>query len=192
MIEKIKKVKLKNLFKEFLLNGEAVKGYYAYKDYFIKISRIKPLTLAERSRKLYDKRRESGLCVVCGKKVTKRKPGKDELFRLCEVHRVTIDKERSAKNKKKTLSIEKAKKRAANKKNAKKKVVKKTSVRKTAKKKIAKKKPVIRKVVKKAVKLPTKRKTKKPVIRKVVKKKAGKKKVVKKRKAVTRGRKKKK
>lgn len=75
--------KLKNL------SDESV-GNYLFKGYRIQISKYKQ-SGAERVQFLYKKRRSLGLCIVCGKKVTKKNPVTDRLYRLCETHRKEID-----------------------------------------------------------------------------------------------------
>jgi hypothetical protein len=46
----------------------------------------------ERSALLYRKRRDGGLCVRCGTKVTRKNPLTGTLYRLCDTHRKEIDR----------------------------------------------------------------------------------------------------
>ncbi len=50
-----------------------VVGNYLYKGFRIQVSKYN-LSGAERVQLLYQKRRNNGLCIVCGNKVTKKKP----------------------------------------------------------------------------------------------------------------------
>ena len=91
--ENVKPEDLKKIFdqlkKESDESDESV-GSYLYKGFRIQISKYKQ-TGAQRVQFLYKKRREQGLCIVCGKKVTKKNPSTGKLYRLCETHRKTID-----------------------------------------------------------------------------------------------------
>lgn len=71
---------------------EAV-GNYLYKGFRIQVSKYN-LSGAERVQLLYQRRRSNGLCIVCGTKVSKKNPSSGKLYRLCEVHRKTIDKKK--------------------------------------------------------------------------------------------------
>jgi hypothetical protein len=71
--------------------NEDVIGSYLIKGFRIQISKH-DLTGAERVKILYKKRRDNGLCIVCGGKVTKKNPKTGRLYRLCENHRKEIDK----------------------------------------------------------------------------------------------------
>jgi len=75
------------------LSDDAV-GNYLFKGYRIQISKYKQ-TGAERVQFLYKRRRENGLCIVCGKKVTKKNPVTGKLYRLCETHRKEIDNKKN-------------------------------------------------------------------------------------------------
>ena len=46
-------------------------GSYIIGDFRIDVRKTKPLSGSERVSLLYKRRKEQGLCVVCGKKVTK-------------------------------------------------------------------------------------------------------------------------
>ncbi|EMJ58931.1 hypothetical protein LEP1GSC013_0475 [Leptospira interrogans serovar Valbuzzi str. Duyster] len=70
-----------------------VVGNYLYKEFRIQVSKYN-LSGAERVQLLYQKRRNNGLCIVCGNKVTKKNPSSGKLYRLCEHHRKTIDKKK--------------------------------------------------------------------------------------------------
>jgi hypothetical protein len=89
-----KKVTIKNLEKmlENLEEGsETAIGNYLYKGFRVQVSRYKS-SGTERYMRLYRNRRENGLCVRCGKKVTKKNPNTNKLYRLCEFHREITDK----------------------------------------------------------------------------------------------------
>lgn len=66
-------------------------GNYLFKGYRIQVSRYKS-SGTERYMRLYKKRRDQGLCVRCGEKVTQRNPHTGKLYRLCEFHREMTDK----------------------------------------------------------------------------------------------------
>jgi hypothetical protein len=89
-----KKITIKALEKilDNLKNGsdDAI-GNYLYKGLRIQISQYKA-TGTERYMRLYKNRRENGLCVRCGKKVTRKNPHTGKLYRLCEYHREITDK----------------------------------------------------------------------------------------------------
>ncbi|MFE1939676.1 hypothetical protein ORQ95_01180 [Leptospira kirschneri] len=70
-----------------------VVGNYLYKGFRIQVSKYN-LSGAEMVQLLYQKRRNNGLCIVCGNKVTKKNPSSGKLYRLCEHHRKTIDKKK--------------------------------------------------------------------------------------------------
>ena len=69
-------------------------GTYLIGDFRIDVRKTAPLSGSERVSLLYKRRKEQGLCVVCGKKVTKKNPKTGKLYRLCETHRTQIDKSR--------------------------------------------------------------------------------------------------
>jgi len=69
-------------------------GTYIIGDFRIDVRKTAPLTGSERVSLLYRRRKEQGLCVVCGKKVTKKNPRNGKLYRLCETHRTKIDRGR--------------------------------------------------------------------------------------------------
>lgn len=87
----IKPNEVDKLFSDLKKSGDDVIGSYLVKGYRIQISKHN-LSGAERVKLLYRKRRENGLCIVCGTKVTKKNPKSGKLYRLCETHRKTIDK----------------------------------------------------------------------------------------------------
>ncbi len=75
---------------------ETSMGIYVVGGWRVQISRYKQ-TSAERVRALYSRRRANGLCIACGKKVTKTNPANGRLYRLCEDHRKDIDFKKTAK-----------------------------------------------------------------------------------------------
>jgi hypothetical protein len=66
-------------------------GTYLYKGLRIQISKYKA-SGSERFARLYHKRRDQGLCVICGEKVTDKNPKTKKIYRLCNFHRKKIDK----------------------------------------------------------------------------------------------------
>ena len=90
-----KKITVKSLEKIFNLlktaDEESI-GTYLYKGLRIQISKYKA-TGSERFSRLYHRRRNQGLCVVCGKKVTNKNPRTKKLYRLCDEHREKIDRQ---------------------------------------------------------------------------------------------------
>ncbi len=89
-----KKATMKTLMKamEHLQKGsdDAI-GNFLFKGYRIQISKYKS-SGTERYMRLYKRRREQGLCVRCGEKVTKKNPHTGKLYRLCDYHREITDK----------------------------------------------------------------------------------------------------
>ncbi|MCP4136249.1 MAG: hypothetical protein GY754_35090 [bacterium] len=91
-----KKITLKNLDKiiDSLKDAsEEAIGNYLYKGFRVQVSKYKS-SGTERYMRLYRKRRENGLCVRCGKKVTKKNPNTGKLYRLCDYHREITDRKR--------------------------------------------------------------------------------------------------
>lgn len=89
-----KKVSVKSIEKIFddIKNGnESSIGNYLYKGFRIQVSKYKS-SGTERYMRLYKTRREQGLCVRCGIKVTDRNLKTGKLYRLCEHHRETTDR----------------------------------------------------------------------------------------------------
>ncbi|MBN1410692.1 MAG: hypothetical protein JW969_07590 [Spirochaetales bacterium] len=111
-----KKVTVKDLdsiIGELIKGGDDSRGTYLYRGFRLQISKYKA-TGAERTSRLYHKRRDEGLCIRCGKKVGKKNPKTGKLYRLCDYHRNAIDKKTastSRKAKKKSASKSKAKSR---------------------------------------------------------------------------------
>jgi hypothetical protein len=81
---------LLRIVKDLKAGKEKPIGSYLYKDYRIQISKYN-LSTKERVSNLYKKRRLSGLCVQCGKKVKSVNPRTKKLYRLCDKHRKEID-----------------------------------------------------------------------------------------------------
>ncbi len=92
-----KKITVKSVEKIFNLlktaDEESI-GTYLYKGLRVQISKYKA-TGSERFSRLYHKRRNKGMCVVCGTKVVKKNPRTKKLYRLCDEHREKIDKKRT-------------------------------------------------------------------------------------------------
>ena len=91
-----KKVTIKNLEKvldDLRQGSDDSIGNYLFKGYRIQVSRYKS-SGTERYMRLYNTRREDGLCVRCGIKVTDKNPRTGKLYRLCEEHRETTDRKK--------------------------------------------------------------------------------------------------
>jgi hypothetical protein len=86
---------------------ESTFGKYIFNNFKLIVSRKTPLSNVERSRKFYAKRRENGLCIICGEKIKRINPRTKKLYRYCDKHR---DEEKKAK-KSLRISKQKAKKR---------------------------------------------------------------------------------
>ena len=69
-------------------------GWFGYRSKKIFIGYKKGIDEKGQTRKqrLYRQRRNNGLCVACGKKITKINPQTGKLFRLCDYHREKIDR----------------------------------------------------------------------------------------------------
>jgi len=88
---KVTITKLQQIAKELKKGAESAIGTYLYKGLRVQISKYKA-TGSERFARLYRKRREQGLCVICSAKVSRKNPRTGKLYRLCDTHRVKIDK----------------------------------------------------------------------------------------------------
>ena len=91
-----KKVTIKTLQKVLLdleKGSEEAIGNFYFKGFRIQVSKYKS-SGTERYMRLYKNRRGQGLCVRCGKKVTKRNPNTGKSYRLCEFHRDITDKKK--------------------------------------------------------------------------------------------------
>ncbi|MBP7734794.1 MAG: hypothetical protein KA369_02360 [Spirochaetes bacterium] len=89
-----KKINVKDLtsvYRELQKGSETSIGNYLFKGLRIQISKYKS-SGTERYMRLYNKRRNDGLCIRCGNKVTKRNPHTGKLYRLCEYHREITDR----------------------------------------------------------------------------------------------------
>ena len=89
--KKITAVSIKKIFSFLTKGSEEAIGNYLFKGFRIQISRYKS-SGTERYMRLYKKRRDQGLCIRCGKKVTKKNPRTGKLYRLCEHHREITDR----------------------------------------------------------------------------------------------------
>jgi hypothetical protein len=89
--KKITAEALRRVFGDLRSGKDRSTGTYLFKGFRVQISRYQS-SGTERSAQLYKKRRESGLCVRCGAKVTKRNPVTGKLYRLCDEHRKEIDR----------------------------------------------------------------------------------------------------
>lgn len=99
-ITRLSKDNINSFIKKISNGDESAFGDYLYNDLKILVRRKNPLSVQERSKRLYDKRRKGGLCVVCGEKVTSKNPLTHKLYRCCDKHH----KEELAKKKKQRLT----------------------------------------------------------------------------------------
>ena len=101
---KVNPASLDKIAADLKKDPELAIGNYLYKGYRIQISKYKA-SGAERVQQLYKRRRDNGLCIVCGTKVTRKNPSTGKLYRLCDTHRSLIDQKNkekaAARNKKK-------------------------------------------------------------------------------------------
>ena len=78
------------------LASEAAIGTYLYKGLRVQISKYQA-SGSERFRRFYKRRREHGLCVLCGEKVSSKNARTGKLYRLCDYHREKIDRKSNAR-----------------------------------------------------------------------------------------------
>ncbi|HET6450568.1 MAG TPA: hypothetical protein VFI08_04615 [Spirochaetia bacterium] len=88
---KISADSLKQVVADLRNGDEKAIGTWLYKGYRLQVSRYKS-SGTERSALLYRKRRDAGLCVRCGTRVTRKNPLTGSLYRLCDTHRKEIDR----------------------------------------------------------------------------------------------------
>jgi hypothetical protein len=81
---------LRRLLSDLQAGSDAAVGTYLYKGLRLQVSKYRS-TGTERTTRLYRARRERGLCVRCGARVTKRNPSTGKPYRLCEAHRKAVD-----------------------------------------------------------------------------------------------------
>lgn len=91
---KISSNEMNRITRNLLEKSDDAIGLFVYNGYRIQVSKYK-MDGGNRVRILYNKRRAKGLCIICESKVTKLNPLSGKLYRLCEVHRLAIDKQRS-------------------------------------------------------------------------------------------------
>ncbi|MBN1409597.1 MAG: hypothetical protein JW969_02040 [Spirochaetales bacterium] len=87
----ITSTRLKQITDNFKKGLESSIGIYLFKGLRIQVSKYKA-SGSERFARLYHKRRENGLCVICGAKVKEKNPRTKKLYRLCSDHRDKIDR----------------------------------------------------------------------------------------------------
>ena len=102
---KLTKASINSLFKKITGNREEAFGDYVFESLRILIRRKNPLSVQERSKRLYDKRRSAGLCIVCGAKVIHKNPLTGRLYRCCDKHHKA---ELAKKRKKRILAAKKS------------------------------------------------------------------------------------
>jgi hypothetical protein len=81
---------LQKIIDNLIKGSQDMRGSYLYKGFRLQISSYKA-SGAERTSRLYHKRRDNGLCIRCGKKVAGKNPKTGKLYRLCDDHRSIID-----------------------------------------------------------------------------------------------------
>jgi hypothetical protein len=84
---------------ELIKGGDDSRGTFLFKGFSLQISKYQA-SGAERTSRLYHKRRQDGLCIRCGEKVGKKNPKTGKLYRLCDQHRNAIDKKNEAASRK--------------------------------------------------------------------------------------------
>jgi len=84
---------LEKIFQEIQNGSDNSIGNYLFKGFRIQVSKYKS-SGTERYMRLYKSRRELGLCVRCGVKVTDKNLKTGKLYRLCEHHRETTDRKK--------------------------------------------------------------------------------------------------
>jgi len=89
--KKVNQKKLEEITANLIKGEETSIGTYLYKGLRVQVSKYKA-SGSERFARLYHKRREQGLCVICGEKVTSRNPRTKKFYRLCDIHRDKIDR----------------------------------------------------------------------------------------------------
>jgi hypothetical protein len=82
---------LKHVFADLKKADEKAIGTWLFKGFRVQVSRYKS-SGTERSALLYRKRRDEGLCVRCGARVSRKNPLTGTLYRLCDTHRKEIDR----------------------------------------------------------------------------------------------------
>jgi hypothetical protein len=93
-----KKLTIKDLeavIGQLIKGGDDSRGTFLFKGFRLQISKYQA-SGAERTSRLYHKRREDGMCIRCGEKVGKKNPKTGKLYRLCDMHRNSIDKKTQA------------------------------------------------------------------------------------------------
>ncbi len=86
-IKIIEKNELAEVFKKLKNDPDSVKGIvYNYGDFLIYVKNKIPATVNERYKKIYYKRRNSGICVRCSKPA-EINPNTKKAYRFCEEHR---------------------------------------------------------------------------------------------------------
>ena len=81
---------LRRLAADLRAGRDAAVGTWLYRGLRVQVSRYRA-SGTDRTARLYRLRREKGLCVRCGVRVTRKNPATGRLYRLCEEHRRTID-----------------------------------------------------------------------------------------------------
>ncbi len=82
---------LKHVLADLKNGSEKAIGTWLFKGFRLQVSRYQS-SGTERSALLYRKRRDNGMCVRCGAKVTRKNPSTGALYRLCDLHRKEIDR----------------------------------------------------------------------------------------------------
>jgi hypothetical protein len=83
--------KLDDVLEGLRQGSEESIGTYLFRGLRLQISKFRA-SGAERFSRLYRRRRDLGLCVICGARVSGRNPRTGRLYRLCDEHRARIDR----------------------------------------------------------------------------------------------------
>ena len=84
--KKLTLLTLVKLFNAIKKRADSAVGNYLYKGLRIQVSKYN-LSGSQRVSELYHRRRNNGLCILCGRPVAKVNPRTGKLYRLCAVHR---------------------------------------------------------------------------------------------------------
>ncbi|MBK6605864.1 MAG: hypothetical protein KBF99_01320 [Leptospiraceae bacterium] len=91
---KIESDDLNKIAKKIQEKSDEAIGLFVFNGYRIQVSKYQ-MDGGSRVRILYNKRRARGLCIVCETKVKRVNPSSGKLYRLCDTHRKSIDKQRN-------------------------------------------------------------------------------------------------
>jgi hypothetical protein len=98
---KLSKKGLKELFEKISENTNETNGMFEFKNVRVYVKYSRPKTSSERYKKLYEKRRNEGICIQCSRKV-EINPKTGKPYRYCSEHRLkenTLKKQKRHKQK---------------------------------------------------------------------------------------------